>query len=50
MTTDESLKKLVFSSNLIEKWSKILESKLNVSFDYYSDIINHLLTLKKKRK
>ena len=48
MTTDESLKKIVFSSNLIEKWSKILESKLNVSFDYYSDIINHLLTLKKK--
>ena len=48
MTTYESLKKIVFSSNLIEKWSKILESKLNVTFDYYSDIINHLLSLKKK--
>ena len=48
--TDESLKKIVLSSNLIEKWSKILELKLNVTFDYYTEIINHLLILKKNKE
>ena len=44
MKSNESLKKIVLSSNLIEKWSKILELKMKVTFDYFSDIIKHLMT------
>ena len=44
MKSNESLKKIVLSSNLIEKWSKILELKMNVTFDYFNDIIKHLMT------
>ena len=45
---NESIKKIVLSSNLIENWSEKLEKKLNCTFNYYKDIINHLLILKRK--
>ena len=45
---NESIKKIVLSSNLIENWGEKLEKKLNCTFNYYKDIINHLLILKRK--
>ena len=42
--SNESLKKIILSSNLIDNWSQKLEKKLNCTFDYYNNIIEHLIS------
>ena len=48
MKSNESLKKIILSSNLIEKWSQNLEKRLSCNFNYYNDIIQNLISNKKK--
>ncbi len=45
--SNESIKKIVLSSNLIDNWSQKLEKKLNCTFDYYNNIIQNLISIKK---